>query len=96
VALKAAKDGKDVGVAIFDHPSSVNFPTYWHARSYGLFAANPLGQGVFESAHNPGRAKPLALTLEPGQKAHFQFRILVYDGVRSKSQLDREFKEFAK
>ena len=31
-------------IAIFDHPGNVNYPTYWHARGYGLFAANPLGR----------------------------------------------------
>ena len=25
-------------------PENPGYPTYWHARGYGLFAANPLGQ----------------------------------------------------
>ena len=32
--------GKTVGVAIFNHPSSFRYPTTWHVRDYGLFAAN--------------------------------------------------------
>lgn len=96
VCLQAAKDGKDVGIAIFDHPDSVNHPTYWHARGYGLFAANPLGQGVFEAARNPGKGKPLAFSLEPGQKAHFQYRVLVFDGKKTKEQLDRQYAEFVR
>jgi cyanophycinase len=96
VCLQAAKDGKDVGVAIFDHPSSVNHPTYWHARGYGLFAANPLGQGVFEASRGPEKAKPLALTLKPGQKAHFQYRVVIYDGKKTRPQLEEQFQEFAK
>ena len=32
--------GEKLGVAIFDHPSNPRHPTYWHVRSYGLFAAN--------------------------------------------------------
>ena len=31
-----------------DHPQNPGFPTYWHARGYGLFAANPLGQKIFQ------------------------------------------------
>ena len=34
--------------AILDHPQNPGFPTYWHARGYGLFAANNLGQKVFD------------------------------------------------
>ena len=36
-------DAGRVGVAILNHPSSFRFPTYWHVRTYGLFAANPFG-----------------------------------------------------
>jgi cyanophycinase len=96
VCLQAAKEGKEVGVAMFDHPSSVNHPTYWHARGYGLFAANPLGQGAFEASHHPDQAKSLGLTLKPGQKAHFQYRVLVYDGRRTRAQLEEEYKDFVK
>lgn len=96
VRLEAKKDGKTVGIAMFDHPTSVNHPTYWHARSYGLFAANPVGQMVFEKAHNPDTAKPFNLTIEPGKSAIFRYRVLVYDGAKTKEQLDAEFAEFAK
>lgn len=32
-----------VSVIICDHPKNPGYPTYWHARGYGLFAANPFG-----------------------------------------------------
>ena len=39
------KMGTDsVSVVIIDHPKNPNFPTFWHARGYGLSAANPLGE----------------------------------------------------
>ena len=82
VRLEGKHDGKSAGLAILNHPSSVNYPTYWHARGYGLFAANPLGQGVFEKSRGAKDAKPLMLTLRPGESAHFVFRILVYEGDR--------------
>jgi hypothetical protein len=48
-----ALDGKigdeKVTIAIFDHPDNPGFPTYWHAREYGLFAANPFGATDFTS-----------------------------------------------
>ena len=42
--LSGVVQGDTVTVAIFDHPKNPGYPTYWHARGYGLFAANPLGQ----------------------------------------------------
>ena len=34
--------GENVGLAIFDNPKNLRYPTYWHARGYGLLAANPM------------------------------------------------------
>jgi hypothetical protein len=36
-----------VALVICDHPKNPGYPTYWHARGYGLFAANALGWSVF-------------------------------------------------
>lgn len=96
VRLEAQKDGKTVGIAVFDHPSNVNHPTYWHARGYGLFAANPVGQMVFQKAHEPDTAKPLNFTIDAGKSATFRYRVLIYDGARTKEQLDAEFAAYAK
>jgi len=96
VRLQGQKDGKTIGIAIFYHPSSVNYPTYWHARGYGLFSANPLGQYDFEIKRNPKTAKKRSLTLERGQTAHFRFLMLIYEGDRTKDQLDAKFEAFAK
>ena len=39
--MLTASNGDDpVTLAMLDHPKNVGFPTYWHARGYGLFAAN--------------------------------------------------------
>jgi len=34
-------DGKKVGISIMNHPTSWRYPSDWHVRAYGLFAANP-------------------------------------------------------
>ena len=44
----ASHAGQTYGIALFDHPKNLRHPTWWHARDYGLFAANPFGQSQFE------------------------------------------------
>lgn len=42
--------GRTVGVAVLDHPDNLRHPTHWHARDYGLVAANPFGLHDFNGA----------------------------------------------
>ena len=79
-----------VTVVILDHPSNPGFPTYWHARGYGLFAANPLGQKALS-----GGKETLNLALEPNQSTTFRHRILVLSEPGSKDRAETAFKEFA-
>ena len=37
-----------VTIGMIDNPKNPGYPTYWHARGYGLFAANPLGRSIFD------------------------------------------------
>jgi hypothetical protein len=79
-----------VTVAIVDHPSNPGFPTYWHARGYGLFAANPLGQKIFSE----GR-ETMNFTLQPRASATFRYRVVVIEGKASADRLNQEFNAFA-
>jgi len=78
-------------LAMFDHPKNPGFPTYWHARGYGLFAANPLGQKIFTE----GRQPALNLTLEPRASVTFRYRLLILEGTATPDRLEREFTAFA-
>ena len=95
VRLQGEKDGQIAGVAIFNHPDSVNYPTYWHVRGYGLFAANPLGQHMFQETRQVKNPQALNLNLKPGAQAFFKFRMIIYEGARSKEQLDGQFEAYA-
>lgn len=99
VALQGVRKGKVVGVAILNHPASINYPTYWHVRKYGLFSANPLGQGDFQrqmpKKYRKNKVVPLNLRLERGETAHFRFLVIVYEGIRTAEQIDKRFREFA-
>jgi len=79
-----------VTLAILDHKSNPGFPTYWHARGYGLFSANPLGQKVFDA-----KQPALNVTLEPGASVTFRYRFLILDGTATAARLEREFTAFA-
>ena len=79
-----------ITIAMIDHPKNPGFPTYWHARGYGLFAANPLGQKVFSE----GR-ETLNFTIEPRASATFRYRVVVFDGTATPDRLEREFARFA-
>ena len=50
VAYWGPIDGRTVGVAVLDHPGNLRHPTHWHARDYGLVAANPFGLHDFTGA----------------------------------------------
>lgn len=75
VTLKGLKDGKEVSVTIIDHPENPGYPAYWHARDYGLFAVNPLGQDVFSK----GKEK-LGLKLMKGESVVFRYRTVIHEG----------------
>jgi len=70
------KKGSDtISIAIIDHPGNVGYPTYWHARGYGLFAANPLGQKVFSNGK-----EELNFKLANGESATFRYRVVINAG----------------
>ena len=60
---------------MLDHPKNVGFPTYWHARGYGLFAANNLGQKVLSDGK-----EELNFRLEAGKSVTFRHQILILNG----------------
>ncbi|NIA31444.1 MAG: hypothetical protein GWP06_16240 [Actinobacteria bacterium] len=95
VRLQGEKDGRKEGIAIFNHPTSENYPTFWMARGYGLFAANPLGQNYYEKYLKVPNPKDYELKILPGKSALFKFRMLVYDGARSQTELEKKYLEYS-
>ena len=78
-----------ITLVMFDHPNNVGFPTYWHARGYGLFAANPLGQEVFSN----GKEK-LNFTLEPKQSVTFRYRLLIISDPTTSDEVEAQYRKF--
>lgn len=77
-------------IAILGHPANPGYPTYWHARGYGLFAANPLGRSVFDP-----KQPPFNFTLEKGQSATFRYRVILSTHAVAPSELNKEADAFA-
>jgi hypothetical protein len=88
-------EGKEhtAGIAILNHPSSFRFPTYWHVRTYGLFAANPFGIHDFEgrgTAEGAGNH-----TLKPGDSMTLKYRVVFHAGMGEAQQFKKAFDEYA-
>jgi hypothetical protein len=78
-----------VTITIFDHPSNPGFPTYWHARGYGLFAANPLGEKIFSNGK-----EELNLTLAPHQSVTFRYRVLILSEISTPESTEAAYNAF--
>jgi hypothetical protein len=85
--------GKTYGVAIFDHPSNLRHPTRWHARDYGLFAANPFCEHEMDKAKAEGTGD---YTLPAGQSLTLKYRVWIHEGAADATKLNEQFSAFAK
>src|SRR5664279_610523 len=86
------KIGRDsVSITIFDHKKNPNYPTFWHARGYGLFAANPLGEKIFTNGKSS-----FNLHLKKGETVRFRYRIFIQNGnmTNTPEQLNEKSENF--
>ena len=84
-------EGRRLGIAIFDHPDNLRHPTTWHARDYGLVAANPFGLYHFKKM--PRGAGDF--TLANGQDLQFRYRIVIHDGDAEEAHIEKRYKAYA-
>lgn len=91
VNLSGEIKGEKVSMAIVDHPKNPGYPTYWHARGYGLFAANTLGQKALSNGK-----EELNFKLKDGESVTFRYRIVVNSGsALSDEVLNQEADKFS-
>jgi hypothetical protein len=80
-----------ISLVISDHPKNLSYPTYWHARGYGLFSANPFGvrdftKGKEELNYNISSDKSLTL----------RYRIIISSGIQlTDAEIEGYTAEFA-
>jgi hypothetical protein len=82
-------NGEKVAIVIFDHPANAGYPTYWHARGYGLFSANTLGQKVFSKGK-----EEMNLSLKKGEAVIFNYRLAVFSGEPTVAEIEKMSQEF--
>ncbi|GLR18950.1 DUF6807 family protein [Portibacter lacus] len=90
VNLRSKIGAESLSLVILDHKQNVGYPTYWHARGYGLFAANSLGQAAFSKGENE-----LNFKLNKGESTTFKHQIIVASKELRKSDIDSRFLEFS-
>jgi hypothetical protein len=83
--------GQKVGIVVFDHPTSFRHPTTWHARGYGLLAANPFGDREFTG----DKSKDGSWTIPEGGSLEFRYRVVIYDGSLSPAQIAAAYQQYA-
>lgn len=80
-----------VSLVVCDHPKNPAYPTYWHARGYGLFSANPLGWSDFT-----GGREVLNFSIPAGKSVVFRYRVIVGSGeYLSDAEINELTREFS-
>lgn len=89
--LTGVVNGERLTLAMLDHPGNVGFPTYWHARGYGLFAANGLGQKAMSNGK-----ETLNFSLPAGKSVTFRHELLILRGTATPVDVERHYAQFAR
>ena len=81
-----------ISLVICDHPKNLSYPTYWHARGYGLFAANPFGAKDFTKGK-----EELNYSIPAGKSLTLRYRIIISSGTHlTDAQINTYADDFAR
>lgn len=73
-------NGKTVGIAIMDHQDNPRHPTQWHARDYGLCAANPFLKSSME--------------IPDGESVTFKYRVFIHNGTATEADIEKQYEHY--
>jgi len=90
VRLTGQKQGETVSIILFDHPGNPNHPPLWHARGYGLFSVNNLGQKAYR-----GNLPALSRVMVKGESLTLKHRMAVVRGDPQEEEVNRLFSLFS-
>ena len=92
VLLSGTKDNTLITLGIFDHPDNPGYQAYAHARGYGLFSFNNLGQKSYDPKQESKHYK-----LEKGESMTLYHRFYIQSGSKlTPEKADQIFEEFSK
>ncbi|HTM49014.1 MAG TPA: PmoA family protein [Bryobacteraceae bacterium] len=83
-------EGEKLGIAIFDNPANPKHPTYWHSRSYGLFAANIFGEHDYYN----DKSRDGSVTVEAGNSLRFRYRVIIHPGDAASAGIAELYKKY--
>lgn len=84
-------EGKRMGVAMLNHPSSFRYPTPWHARTYGLFTANPFALKEVAGEEQSGN-----FDLKKGETVLLKHRLVFHEGDEKAGKIANHWKNYSK
>jgi hypothetical protein len=82
--------GQQYGIAVFDTPGNLRYPTTWHIRGYGLFTANPFGLSYFDKKSG----KKGDYNLEKGKQLIFKYRIFLHEGDADGAKIAAHYEDY--
>jgi len=86
-------EGKTVGVAVLADPDNP-YPSCWHARGYGLLAANPFGRD--KSGFPAMKGKTDLVKLAKGDHLKLRYGVLLHDGDVKEGRVAECYEKFVK
>lgn len=90
VALRGILEtGEPLTIIMMDHPDNLNYPTFWHARGYGLFSLNPFGMINFTHGKQVFNFK-----LPVGGHLTLKYRMLFYEGQPDKIGIENLYNSY--
>jgi hypothetical protein len=84
--------GKPAVITMMDHPSNLRHETWWHARDYGLLAANPFGIHDFEGKKDKTLGNH---TLKDQQVLTFRYRLVLHRGEVDDAKIANWWKSYS-
>jgi len=89
----ANHNGVTYGVAIFDSSTNYKHPTYWMARDYGLFGANPFGKHDYENLKDVHAGD---LTIPAGASLTLNYRFFFHLGDEQEAHVADQYTLYIK
>jgi len=80
-----------ISIVVCDHPKNPGYPTYWHARGYGLFAANPFGWNDFTKGK-----EQFNFSIPANKSAKFRYRVIISSAHLTDAEINAYYEEFSK